>query len=527
MLGQLVHIVERRILLAVSVAASLIIISSFASDAYAMTCNQSRDNSYQMILDCTDTIDVKKSTMDDVYSDINQFTKSFGDAKVYNIRTEGSNTFATLEIPLPMVSDLKSDVKFSKSSKYLVEFLTGKLADSKLYISLSVIDGYDGTKNAGSLITFNFQVKKIPCYFMGFICASASDFEYALDKGLDLLEPIAKATQLKLDQTSSSQNNPKQSTQTETKEAGLRGPPVVDSDGDGISDGFDKCKFEKETYNGYLDSDGCPDKIPPINELHVIDSDEDGIIDSKDLCKFAKETYNGYLDYDGCPDKVPQATIPIAPTTVQAIKKELPSTFSIFRVERGEYTISKYSTTEVSLMGKIEGPGRGESIELTIKKPDGSVEKVYSLIASSGNFGNVIVLDGKSPPGLYSVVARNENKLSETISFQVTRFEDVSKESTFPIIISPKLPNWIKTNAAWWVDGYIDNRDFAKGIEYMIKQEIIQVHEIKTTVKPNLLIDEIPGWVKTNAKWWVQGHITDEEFRQTIEYLIKEGVIRI
>ena len=265
MFGQLAHIVERRIFLAVSVTASFIIISLLPFvfvDAHAMECYQSSDYYYQMILDCTDTIDVKKSTMNYVYSDINRFSKSFEGAKVYNIRTQGSNTFATIEIPLPLVSDLKSDVKFSKSPNYLLEFLTGKLAGSKLYISLSVRDGYDGTKNAGSLVNFKFQVKEVPCYMWGLKCGSASHFEYALDRGLYLLEPLAKKIQLELVQTSSNQNNPKQFTQTITKESGLRGPPIVDFDGDGISDRFDNCKFDKETYNGYLDFDGCPDTKP-------------------------------------------------------------------------------------------------------------------------------------------------------------------------------------------------------------------------------------------------------------------------
>ena len=488
-----------------------------------MDCDQSRDYSYEMILDCTDTIDVKKSTMDYVYGDINRFSKSFEDAKVYNIRIEGSNTFATLEIPLPYVSPLKSDIKFSKSPNYLLEFLSGKLAGSKLYISVSVRDGYDGTKNAGSLVNFKFQVKKIPCYMWGLKCGSASNFEYALDKGLDLLEPIAKATQLELDQTSSYQNSPKQSTQTETKEADLRGPPVVDSDGDGISDGFDKCKFDKETYNGYLDYDGCPDKVPQASKPQVTDSDGDGILDIKDFCKFDKETYNGYLDTDGCPDKIPQATTPATPTTIGPSKTEIPSSFKMLRVDRGEYLTNKYGPTEVTIMGNIEGQ-RGKVIELEITSPDGSVRKVNSLIASSGNFGIKIVLDDKDSPGLYSIVAKNKNGISETISFQVKRLQDSTK-SILPQI-TPKLPNWIKTNAGWWVDGSIGNQDFAKGVEYMIKHGVIQIPDVKTKTKPTLSVEDIPGWVKTNAKWWVQGHITDEEFRQTIEYLIKEGVIR-
>ena len=36
----------------------------------------------------------------------------------------------------------------------------------------------------------------------------------------------------------------------------------LDSDGDGINDSRDSCRGEKETRNGYKDSDGCPDTKP-------------------------------------------------------------------------------------------------------------------------------------------------------------------------------------------------------------------------------------------------------------------------
>lgn len=41
-------------------------------------------------------------------------------------------------------------------------------------------------------------------------------------------------------------------------------PAELDSDGDGIVDGRDQCPNEPETYNGYQDSDGCPDVAPVL-----------------------------------------------------------------------------------------------------------------------------------------------------------------------------------------------------------------------------------------------------------------------
>lgn len=70
-------------------------------------------------------------------------------------------------------------------------------------------------------------------------------------------------------------------------------PKPGDRDGDGLKDPEDKCPDVPETYNGYMDDDGCPDDP---------DTDGDGLADSKDSCPNLAEDKDGYLDDDGCPD---------------------------------------------------------------------------------------------------------------------------------------------------------------------------------------------------------------------------------
>ena len=41
-------------------------------------------------------------------------------------------------------------------------------------------------------------------------------------------------------------------------------PNNADTDGDGFLDGDDQCPIEPETFNGFQDADGCPDKKPEI-----------------------------------------------------------------------------------------------------------------------------------------------------------------------------------------------------------------------------------------------------------------------
>ena len=36
----------------------------------------------------------------------------------------------------------------------------------------------------------------------------------------------------------------------------------------------------------------------------------------------------------------------------------------------------------------------------------------------------------------------------------------------------------------------------------------------------------IPTWFKTTAKWWVEGKISDSEFKTSVNYLRDEGILR-
>jgi len=90
------------------------------------------------------------------------------------------------------------------------------------------------------------------------------------------------------------------------------------------------------------------------------------------------------------------------------------------------------------------------------------------------------------------------------------------------------MPAWIKHNAKWWADDAISDIDFTSGIEFMIKQDIIKVPQIVSEKeKSSFTLGKIPTWIKSNAKWWSEDLISDEDFVKGIEFLIKEEIIRI
>ena len=86
------------------------------------------------------------------------------------------------------------------------------------------------------------------------------------------------------------------------------------------------------------------------------------------------------------------------------------------------------------------------------------------------------------------------------------------------------IPTWIKNNAKWWSDDSINDDAFTQGIQYLIKQKIMNVESIS---KGNAESKNIPNWIKNNAKWWADDAIDDNAFITGIEFLVEKGIIKI
>ena len=87
------------------------------------------------------------------------------------------------------------------------------------------------------------------------------------------------------------------------------------------------------------------------------------------------------------------------------------------------------------------------------------------------------------------------------------------------------IPSWIKDLATMWItEPLVTDKDFGRAIEYLIEHEVIK---IPYTEPEGDVITSIPDWVKTNAEWWVTGKISDTEFTMALQYLIKKGIILV
>ena len=87
------------------------------------------------------------------------------------------------------------------------------------------------------------------------------------------------------------------------------------------------------------------------------------------------------------------------------------------------------------------------------------------------------------------------------------------------------IPAWIKNNAEWWAAGQIDDSSFVQGIQFLVKEGILKIPP--TSQGQGTDSNEIPAWIKNNAEWWAAGQIDDDSFIQGIQFLIKEGIMKV
>ena len=87
-----------------------------------------------------------------------------------------------------------------------------------------------------------------------------------------------------------------------------------------------------------------------------------------------------------------------------------------------------------------------------------------------------------------------------------------------------QIPSWIKNDAKWWSQGQIGDSEFVQGVQYLIKQGVMKIPQ---TQSDSSLPQQIPSWVKTNAGWWASGQITDTDFVKGIEYLANSGILHV
>jgi len=85
-----------------------------------------------------------------------------------------------------------------------------------------------------------------------------------------------------------------------------------------------------------------------------------------------------------------------------------------------------------------------------------------------------------------------------------------------------KVPSWVKNTAGWWANNLITDNEFVNAIEFLIKKGIIQVDGVSGEKS-----DNIPEWIRNTAGWWATDQISETEFLNAIQFMIESGLISI
>jgi len=151
----------------------------------------------------------------------------------------------------------------------------------------------------------------------------------------------------------------------------------------------------------------------------------------------------------------------------------------------------------------------------------GQVHLLLPVEENAGLVKYVIFVHGTGPENQVP-----DAKMGGYVTVEIEIDENPLFEGTplTPSVIS-EIPSWIKNNAGWWADGSIDDSSFVQGIQFLIKEGIMQIPS--TTQGSSSGSNEIPSWIKNNAGWWADGSIDDASFIGGIQFLIEEGIMTI
>jgi hypothetical protein len=162
---------------------------------------------------------------------------------------------------------------------------------------------------------------------------------------------------------------------------------------------------------------------------------------------------------------------------------------------------------------------QGLPVEITIVNPNELVQTRKVQVNSDGGFNFQTVLDDNTLNGTYTVIAEYRDKKSPEVAVEIQHEGD--KDNS-------EIPQWIKNSVKWWAEGKINELDFILGIQDLIRKGILS-----PPTPEDLTLDEleetqsygvkIPKYVKQTSLWWTEGKISDQEFVDGIQYLIKKG----
>jgi len=210
-------------------------------------------------------------------------------------------------------------------------------------------------------------------------------------------------------------------------------------------------------------------------------------------------------------------------------KQETTDSISIFNSEidldysitGGKITLVKANLIKNSLVFSIDVNAGGH---LTVELP----RYIMDAQDEDGDSAFIVLMDDRNA---IFVEKTNPNERTLTIPYiHNTRTLEIvgtflELEPSAPAV-STSIPDWVRNNAEWWSKDLIGESDFVSGIEYLIIHGVIQVPIVPDEDESDD-VAFVPPWIKDTAGWWAEGLVSDSEFVNGLQYLVKQGILSV
>jgi len=192
-----------------------------------------------------------------------------------------------------------------------------------------------------------------------------------------------------------------------------------------------------------------------------------------------------------------------------------------YSITSGKITLVKANLEKNSLVFSIDVGAGGH---LTVELP----RYVMDSQDEDGDTKYIVLMDYRNAE---HIEKSNPNERTLTVPF-IHNTRTIEIIGTFLELepsspgVSTVIPDWVRNNAEWWSKDLIGEADFVSGIQYLIIQGVIQIPSVPGENGAQET-EFVPPWIKDSAGWWAEGLVSDSEFVNGLQYLIRQGIISV
>jgi len=189
------------------------------------------------------------------------------------------------------------------------------------------------------------------------------------------------------------------------------------------------------------------------------------------------------------------------------------------------------STLNMKGIGHSNMEQHVKSLKQFYKVLQNDPDNVRALLGTGVGFGNL----GEYSESLKYLEKADEINPNNTV---IQNYKDIIEKTLkkYPYIPTEKptnsmkqtigkIPEWVKHIVNWWSMGNISDEKFTDSMQYMIKKGIVMIPKNEQFENTNEL--KMISFVRNNFSQWSQNEIPDKEFYKNMNWLIDNKFIKI